>query len=74
MTGIQVRHTRSCRTQEGGACNCKPSYRAEVYVHRSKTKVRKTFRNLSEAKSWRHDAASALRKGTMSAPSKTTIR
>ena len=36
--------------------------------------MRKTFRNLSEAKSWRHDAASALSKGTMSAPTKTTIR
>jgi integrase len=36
--------------------------------------VRKTFHNLSEAKSWRHDAASALRKGTMKAPTKTTLR
>jgi integrase len=74
MTGIQVRHARGCRSVGGNSCNCKPSYRAEVYDHRSKTKVRKTFRNLSEAKSWRHDAASALRKGTMSAPSKVTVR
>jgi hypothetical protein len=74
MTGIQVRHTRSCRSTNGGSCNCKPSYRAEVYDSRSKQKIRKTFGNLSEAKSWRHDAASALSKGTMSTPTKTTVR
>ena len=74
MTGIQVRHTRSCRTQDGGACNCKPSYRAWVWDARSKSRIFKTFKNQAEAKSWRGDSATALRKGTMSAPSKTTIR
>jgi integrase len=70
-TGIIVRHSRSCPKEP---CRCKPSYRAEVYDRRSGSKVRKTFHNLSEAKSWRHDAASALRKGTMKAPTKTTLR
>ena len=74
MTGIQVRHTRSCRTQDGGACNCKPSYRAWVWDARSKSRIFKTFKNQAEAKSWRGDSATALRKGTMSAPSKTTVR
>jgi integrase len=75
-TGIRVRHGRKCATQvdRDAKCSCKPAYRAEVYDQRSKTKLRKTFRNLSEAKSWRHDAASALRKGTMRAPTRTTLR
>jgi len=74
MTGIQVRHTRTCRSKDGGSCNCKPSYRAWVYNKRSKTRTFKTFDNQAEAKSWRHDAASAVSKGTMSAPTKTTVR
>jgi hypothetical protein len=28
---------------------------------------------LSEARSWRHDAASAVRKGTLSAPTQQTL-
>jgi integrase len=77
-TGIVVRHSRGCVTQtdRDAKCTCKPgpSYRAEVYDSRSKTKLRKTFDNLSEAKGWRHDTASALSKGAMSAPTKQTLR
>jgi integrase len=75
-TGIVVRHSRTCATRANpeAACNCKPAYRAEVYDRRSGKKIRRTFANLSEAKGWRHDAASALRKGTMRAPTKTTLR
>jgi integrase len=75
-TGIVVRHSRTCATQADrqATCTCKPSYRAEVYDTRARKKIRKTFPNLSEAKGWRHDAASALRKGTMRAPTKTTLR
>lgn len=36
-------------------------------------KIRKSFRNLAEAKTWRHDAASEVGKGTMSAPTRATI-
>jgi integrase len=74
MTGITIRHARSCKSRGGGACNCKPGYRAWVYDRRSGDKVFRTFRNLSEAKGWRADATSALNKGTMSAPIKTTVR
>jgi hypothetical protein len=77
-TGIIVRHSRGCVTQtdKDAKCTCKPgpSCRAEVYDSRSKTKLRKTFDNLSEAKGWRHDTASALSKGAMSAPTKQTLR
>jgi hypothetical protein len=37
-------------------------------------KLRKTFRNLSEAKGWRADATSAVRKGTLRSPSRLTLR
>jgi integrase len=70
-TGIIVRHSRTCAKEP---CTCTPSYRAEVYDKRSKRKLRKTFRNSSEAKGWRHDTASALGKGTMRAPTRTTLR
>ena len=70
-TGIVVRHARTCATEP---CTCKPSYRAEVYDRRSGKKIRKTFHNFTEAKGWRHDAASALSKGTLSQPTKTTLR
>jgi integrase len=73
MTGIIVRHSRSCKTKASG-CKCGPSYRAWVYDRRSGQKVARTFRNLSEAKSWRADATTQLGKGTMSAPTKTTVR
>ena len=73
--GIRVRHGRSCSTNSGAdRCNCSPSYEASVYSVRDEKKVRKTFANLSEARSWRADASSALRKGTMRAPSAITLR
>lgn len=48
--GIRTRHGRSCRTREGGRCNCRPSYEAWVYSKRDGKKIRKTFENLAEAK------------------------
>jgi integrase len=73
MTGIQVRHARTCRSNEEGSCNCKPSYRAWVYDKRSKQKIRKTFSNQAEAKTWRNDAASLVSKKKLRPPSKTTL-
>jgi integrase len=72
-TGIRVRHSRACRAREGARCNCSPSYEAFVYSARDGQKIRRTFRNMSEARSWRHDAASAVRKGTLSAPTRQTL-
>jgi integrase len=74
MTGIQVRHTRSCKSTGGGTCNCKPSYRAWVYDRRSKQRTFKTFDNQNEAKSWRIDARHAVKNKTMPTPSKVRVR
>lgn len=72
--GIRVRHGRSCKSASGGNCNCTPTYEAFVFSAREGKKVRKSFAKLAEAKAWRHDASTALRKGTMRAPSSMTLR
>jgi integrase len=79
-TGIRVRHSRSCPANGVGACTqgrkggCVPSYEAFVYSKRDGRKIRKAFPTLAAAKSWRADASSALRRGTLRAPTSTTLR
>lgn len=72
-TGIRRRHGRSCRTRDGGVCNCGEGWQAEVYSRRDGKKIRKTFASQAEAKSWRADAVAALGKGTLKAPSPVTL-
>jgi hypothetical protein len=56
-TGITKRHSRRCRSREGGGCNCKPSFEAWVYSKRDHGKIRAphTFALESEARAWRAD-------------------
>jgi integrase len=72
--GIEVRHTKDCRSITGGRCSCRPSYRASVWSPRDRKLIRKTFPTSAAAKAWRSDAGVALRKGTLRAPEPTTIR
>ncbi len=74
--GISVRHARTCPVREDAAanCRCKPSYEASVYSVKDGSKIRQTFHNLAEAKGWRADTGSAVRKGTMRSPSRITLR
>jgi|SRR5579884_31359 len=72
--GIRVRHGRSCPVHNGGSCRCQPAYEAWAYSVKDHRKVRKTFPTLAAARGWRADAMSALRKGTMRAPSTVTFR
>lgn len=74
-TGIRARHSRECPTNRDKAarCRCDPSWEAWAYDPRTKQKIRRTFHNLAEAKGWRHDAASAVRKGTLTAPTRQTL-
>jgi integrase len=69
-----VRHSRSCRTHDGGSCNCKPTYWASVYSKRDKKKIRKPFPTLAAAKGWRIDAMKAVRDRKLRAPSSRTLR
>jgi integrase len=52
-----------------------PSFEAWVYSARDRRKIRAphVFGTLKEAKDWRTDAASALRKGVLAAPSRETV-
>lgn len=75
-TGIRVRHARSCpaaRSPEA-RCRCRPGYEAAVYSAKDGKKIRKTLPTLAAARGWRHDAATSIRKGTMRAPTQTTLR
>jgi integrase len=68
-TGIVKRHSKRCRSREGGRCNCGAGYEAWVNVRRNgkRTKVRKAFARgeFEEAKAWRHDAAIAANRGAL---------
>jgi integrase len=72
--GIEVRHSRACRSSGGGRCSCTPGYRAEAYDARTQKRVRRTFPTLAAAKAWRTDAQTAIRRGTMQGPSGMTLR
>jgi integrase len=72
--GIQPRHSRGCASRVGGACSCVPSYQAQVWSGRDRKTVRKTFRTATEARAWRQDALVSVRRGTMRAPTETTLR
>ena len=72
-TGITKRHSKGCRSREGGRCNCGAGWEASVYSRRDGRKIRKSFGSEAEAKSWRAEAMGALDKGTMRAPSPVTL-
>ena len=71
--GIRVRHARSCRSQEGGRCSCKPTFQAQAYDAQAGSQVWRTFPTISAAKLWRSDAQVALRRGTLRAPTAKTV-
>src|SRR4051794_8902390 len=73
-SGVRVRHRRKCNSARGGACTCKPAYEAWAYSRRDGRKIRRTFPSLAAAKGWRADAQVALRKRTMRAPTRVTVR
>ena len=74
--GIDVRHARTCPAARDRAarCRCSPAYQAHVWSAREGKRIRKTFPTLAEAKAWRAEAVVALRRGTMRAPTATTLR
>ncbi|MEA2199443.1 MAG: hypothetical protein QOI89_39 [Solirubrobacteraceae bacterium] len=72
--GIRPRHSRSCRSRDGGGCNCRPAWESSVYLKREGRKLRKTFATQAEAKSWRADKVAAANRGQLRAPSAITVR
>lgn len=71
--GVETRHKRSCRSHEGGRCNCSPSYRVVVWDNDSGRKVTRTFANLAEAKGARHSLKTKVHAGTLRAPTADTV-
>jgi integrase len=71
--GIEIRHAKQCRSQEGKRCNCEPSYRASVWSRRDRKLVRRTFATQAAAKRWRRQAAAAVDAGTITASAPTTL-
>jgi integrase len=74
VQGIEPRHARSCPARGWEECKCSPSYQANVWSKRDGRRIRKTFPNLSEAKTWRADAQKGLRDGKLRAPTPDTLR
>jgi integrase len=74
LAGIEVRHGKACASRAGSRCNCKPSYQASVWSARDAIRIRKTFLSAAEARAWRAEAQTAIRRGTMRAPSSLTLR
>jgi len=74
--GITVRHARSCAQPADHKPNarCTPTYQAHIWDRREEKRIRKTFDTLAAARVWRQDAVPALRRGTMRAPTQTTLR
>ncbi len=57
----------------GGRCTCHPAYQAQVFSPRDRKTIRKSFKTLADARAWRADTKAALQKGTLRAPTRTTL-
>jgi integrase len=73
-TGIEVRHKKACASRNGGRCNCQPTYQASVWSARESKRIRKTFTTLAEARAWRSETQTGVRRGTLRAPANTTVQ
>jgi integrase len=72
-TGIEVRHRKACGSRRGARCNCDPTYQASVWSARESKRIRKTFATLAEARAWRAETQTGVRRGTLRAPAHTTV-
>jgi integrase len=72
--GIVKRHTQGCNGVNGGKCACGAGYEAWVYAPRDGRKIRRTFTNYAEARSWRADAKRQIDQGVLRAPGQQSLR
>jgi integrase len=73
IEGVEVRHLKTCRSLEGGRCNCPKSYRAHVWSQTDRRRLRRTFPDLAAAKAWRRDVLVALEQGPLPSLSPLTL-
>ncbi len=71
--GITIRHARRCGASDASSCRCQPAYQAQVFSPRDRRTIRKSFKTLADARAWRADTKAALQKGTLRAPTRTTL-
>jgi integrase len=74
LTGIEVRHRKACASRDGRRCNCQPTYQASVWSARESKRIRKTFATLAEARAWRSETQTGVRRGTLRAPANMTVQ
>jgi integrase len=74
LTGIEVRHKKACASRNGRRCNCQPTYQASVWRARESKRIRKTLLSLAEARAWRSETQTSVRRGTVRAPANTTVQ
>jgi integrase len=74
LTGIDVRHKKACASHDGRRCNCQPSYQASVWSARESKRIRKTFPTLAEARAWRSETQTGVRRGTVRAPANMAVQ
>jgi len=74
LTGIEVRHKKACASRDGRRCNCQPAYQASVWSARESKRIRKTFPTLAEARAWRSETQTGVRRGTVRAPANMAIQ
>ncbi len=72
-TGIRTRHSRGCKTRQGGRCNCSPTFEAFVYSKRDGKKIRRSFPTHAAAVGWRTDARKDVRDKRLRAPTSRTL-
>ena len=72
--GIEIRHQTECAANEGGRCSCRPTYRGRVWSPREGREIRRSFRSLAAARSWRAEAQTAVRRGTLRAAPAPSLR
>jgi integrase len=73
LTGIEVRHKKVCASRDGRRCNCQPTYQASVWSARESKRIRKTFLTLAEARAWRSETQTGVRRGTVRAPANMAV-
>lgn len=72
--GIEVRHRKGCRSTSGGRCDCQRTYRVTVWDGVRQRKVRHSFTNRGTAEAWRDRTRAGVRDGTVTIPTKRTLR
>jgi integrase len=73
QTCIVERHARARASRSGRACNCHPVYEAWVWSARDQKRIYRSFKTVTEAKSWRRDAGGDVEMGRLRAPARETV-